>query len=106
MSHSSAPAPGGGGAGGGPLAVDELEKHVQKKYEILAKLGKGACEFRAGARRPRGTRPRARGHARTSRLGRRSLTQLHARPAFAPPPPPQTASCGRPWTGARSTRWR
>ena len=28
-----------GGGGGAPLAVDELEKHVQKKYEVLAKLG-------------------------------------------------------------------
>ena len=24
-----------------PSTTDELEKHVQKKYEILAKLGKG-----------------------------------------------------------------
>jgi hypothetical protein len=44
MSHASAPAGGGGGGSGGALAVDELEKHVQKKYEVLAKLGKGACQ--------------------------------------------------------------
>ena len=36
-----ASAAGGAAPPGSSLAIDELEKHVQKKYEIQTKLGKG-----------------------------------------------------------------